>query len=212
MKKEKFLLRILIFILKIWFSTNKREIHFLGEQKEDFLLKEDYILVTWHNQGFSLTRHLSDFFKSRVLKCMVSQSKDGEMVEYMLSFFGIGTIRGSRNKGAVSGFRELLRSVRKKETVIIAADGSTGPIYKVKEGVVKLASLCKIPIIYTFTYSKNFYELKSWDCHILPKPFSSYKIYYSEKFDVPQNLTTQQLKEYTLKLENFMKELQSKSI
>ena len=203
MFKYKIFAYILGFIIKIWFFTIKKKVC-LDKKTQEILKDHHYILATWHNQGFSLLQHLSVFLSNKTLKCMVSRSKDGEKLSYLLSFFNIGNIKGSRNYGGTSGFRELLRNVKKNNIVILATDGSTGPLYQVKEGIIKLASLGEIPIIYVFSISNNYYQLKSWDRHIIPRWFSQQTLYYSQPFYVPKKLSNQELETFRLKLQNFM--------
>ena len=203
MFKYKIFSYLLGFFIKIWFFTIKKKFS-LRKETEKILKNDTYILATWHNQGFSLLQHLPSFLSNKTLKCMVSRSKDGEKISYLLSFFKIENIRGSRNDGGMSGFRSLVRSVKKKNIVILATDGSTGPIYQVKEGAIKLASLCEIPIIYVFSVSSSYYQFKSWDRHILPKLFSQQTFHYSEPFYVPKKLSNQELEIFRLKLQNFM--------
>ncbi|HRD56379.1 MAG TPA: DUF374 domain-containing protein, partial [Parachlamydiaceae bacterium] len=59
-----------------------------------------------------------------------------------------------------------------REIVIITPDGPKGPRYQVKPGVALAARESQAKIIpFTWTASR-FWQLKTWDKLLLPKPFS----------------------------------------
>lgn len=78
---------------------------------------------------------------------LISRHRDGEFIARVVSFFGIGTVRGSYRKGSVSSLREILHDLRKNIDVAITPDGPKGPRYEVKTGIVELARLSHKPLL-----------------------------------------------------------------
>ena len=127
-------------------------------------------------------------------KVIISDHKDGELITRIIKFFGIGTIRGSSSKGGARALIEALREIKQGHDVIITPDGPRGPRHSVADGAAVIAqkSSCKI---YALNFEANsFWEFKSWDKMILPKPFSTIKFSLSAPFSVA-NLEQKEAKE-----------------
>lgn len=92
-------------------------------------------------------------------KVLISRHRDGELIARVMSFFRLGTIRGSFRKGTVSSVREIMNNLREGYDVAITPDGPKGPRNKVKDGIVELARLTGksiIPITYSASKKKLF--------------------------------------------------------
>ena len=92
-------------------------------------------------------------------KVLISRHRDGELIARVMTFFRLGSIRGSFRKGTVSSVREIMNNLREGYDVAITPDGPKGPRYKVKDGIVELARLTGksiIPITYGASKKKLF--------------------------------------------------------
>jgi hypothetical protein len=92
-------------------------------------------------------------------KVLISRHRDGELIARVMTFFGLGSIRGSFRKGTVSSIREIMNNLREGYDVAITPDGPKGPRYTVKDGIVELARLTGksiVPITYGASKKKLF--------------------------------------------------------
>lgn len=117
------------------------------------------------------------FNKQKQGKVIISDHKDGEIITQIISKFGIGAIRGSSSKGGARALINAFKEIRNGVDVIITPDGPRGPKHSVADGAVIIAQKQHLEI-YALNYeASKFWQFKSWDEMILPKPFST--IYYS---------------------------------
>ena len=117
------------------------------------------------------------------LATMVSTSKDGSFMDFVVKRLGGNTSRGSSTRGGVQALKGLIGLMKRGYPAAIAVDGPKGPIYKVKPGVFELSRLGKAEI-YTLTSiapkAKHF--PKAWNKTYLPYPFSPVYILIEKAF------------------------------
>jgi lysophospholipid acyltransferase (LPLAT)-like uncharacterized protein len=81
----------------------------------------------------------------------------------------------------------------------ITPDGSRGPLYEIKPGLVLLAQLSRRPIIpLSFAYS-NAWRLRTWDRFFIPKPFSRVTLllgepHFVKRTDTPEDFEAERLR------------------
>ncbi len=113
---------------------------------------ENFVFCFWHGRLL-----LMPYAKGpNIGKVLISRHRDGEFIARVVSFFGLGAIRGSYRKGSVSSLREIIQELRKGCDVAITPDGPKGPRYTVKPGILELAKLTGKAIVpITFGASKK---------------------------------------------------------
>ena len=127
----------------------------------------------WHNRLFLMSYIHRRFFSHRPPGAgMTSRSKDGEWAAQLVLRFGITPVRGSAARGGTAALRELARFLRRGEDVGLTPDGSRGPRYELKPGLVLLAQLSRRPILPVGVEYSHCFRLKSWDGFMIPLPFS----------------------------------------
>ncbi len=97
---------------------------------------------------------------------MISNSKDGEIVDRAVRRMGFQTVRGSTaRRGAIEATMQMISRLNNGESVALMIDGPHGPLHKVKNGCIKLAQKTGKPIIPVHWYSSmpTFVTLPSWD-------------------------------------------------
>ena len=138
---------------------------------------EGFIWSFWHNRLFLMSYIHRRFFSHRPPGAgMTSRSKDGEWAAQLVLQFGITPVRGSTAKGGTAALRELARFLRRGEDVGLTPDGSRGPRYELKPGLVLLAQLSRRPILPVGVEYSRCVRLKSWDGFMIPLPFSRVKV------------------------------------
>ena len=133
----------------------------------------NFIYALWHQDELSLVPCFS--YKKFVI--MVSYSKDGAIMDTILRLMGSLTVRGSSSKKGVSAFLAGYKMIKKGYKFTSAADGPRGPIYKVKEGLIRMSEKSGRPIIPLRAFPHQYYCFeKAWNKAKLPKPFTKIDI------------------------------------
>ena len=104
------------------------------------------------------------------LHCLISRSRDGEIIAAAAESLGIKTVRGSQKNGGTQASLEILDVLKEGNNVAITIDGPKGPKEVVKKGIVEIAKLSGVPIVPFAWYSpsKGFIKLKTWDDFCFP--------------------------------------------
>ena len=144
------------------------------------------VLVLWHNRIF-----LACLLPRKMLSTknvLISQSRDGEYISTIVSFFGLNVVRGSSSKGAVQALEGLRQKLCVKEGIVLTVDGPRGPRYTVHAGAAELSRSKQVPIVPITFNASRFWMLHSWDGTQIPKPFSKVTLCAGKGF-VPEKKT-----------------------
>lgn len=174
---ERILARLVWLLVSIWSRTvTFRMLN--NEVRERMAAKgQNCIYAFWHG---SLLMLLQSHHDSRLV-IPVSESRDGDFVARVITYFGFETARGSSKRKGHKALLSLITKMRQGKNVGISVDGPRGPLHRVKPGVVFLAGALHAPIIPVATAAKRFWTLeKSWDKHTVPAPFSEGLILFGE--------------------------------
>jgi lysophospholipid acyltransferase (LPLAT)-like uncharacterized protein len=159
------------FLISLW------RVHAVESPELQALLaeKKAVIFAHWHGDEIALVYAIRRY----KIATMVSTSKDGALMDFVIRRFGGATSRGSSTRGAVSALKGLVRLCRGGRNASVAVDGPKGPIYVPKPGVFELARLCHLPIVPCgVAYSRPHVFQKSWNKAALPLPFSKIVLYF----------------------------------
>ncbi len=161
------------------------------EVHERVIAKPDgpYIGVFWHkNIGLG-----TPVFPNSVRRvCLVSRSRDGELLARIMSLLGSRTIRGSSarmdgsDKGGSSALRQLARAAEAGYHLVVTPDGPKGPPERVKPGVIHLAGMTGRPILPIGLAGSRVTRLPTWDGTLIPIPFTHVALFYGELLEVPR--------------------------
>ena len=121
-----------------------------------------------------------------------STSKDGEMIAQVVHRFGILPIRGSASRRGSAALRTMVKLLKAGHDVAITPDGSRGPCYEIKPGLVLAAQLTGRPVQPVSFEFSSAWRLKTWDRFFIPKPFSIVSIVLGEPHYVPRTETPEQ--------------------
>ena len=112
-------------------------------------LKKPYphaIYAFWHKDIMPLLIYR----KKEKIAILISPSKDGDFIAAPAIKFGYLAVRGSSSRKGMSALKEMVK-LSKKHSLAITPDGPKGPAQILKDGVLQLAYLTKLPIIATRT-------------------------------------------------------------
>ncbi len=166
------------------------------------------IYAMWHRNQF-LVHGIDD--KSH-LSIQVSNSIDGEIIARVVEKWGFQVVRGSaERRGAVVSTMQMITRLNEGECVAIMVDGPRGPLYKVKNGAIKLAQKTGAPIVPVHWYSpqKTFITLPSWDKMKTPLGHCEILNIYGKPIYVSENASDEEINKAKEDLRNQLFELEN---
>ena len=155
----------------LWYSASKK-FHFITPIGE-----EQHVCVTWHSELLMSPQAYRQIHKTQKSAAIISQHSDGQLIASTLNMLGIRPLRGSSKKGAKKVLLEAFRAVKNGEEVLITPDGPRGPRHSMSDGAIGLAVKSALPIFVMNYKASSYWQLKSWDKFVIPKPFSRIDFY-----------------------------------
>jgi lysophospholipid acyltransferase (LPLAT)-like uncharacterized protein len=146
------------------------------------------IFCFWHQCVLPCTF----YYRRTHATIIVSQSFDGELITRILELFGFHTTRGSSSRGAREGLLGLKQVIESGHPAIFTADGPRGPIYRTKMGPITLAHITGARIGAFHLEPKRAWTMQSWDCFLVPKPFTRIVVSWARWTTVPGDLAESQ--------------------
>lgn len=138
--------------------------------------KEPFIVVFWHGEIVPVTW----VHRRRGIAPLISRHADGEIIARVVEGLGYRTVRGSSSRGGVRALLETAQRVNEGITVGFTPDGPRGPRHVFAPGALIVAQRTGRPIVALGASASRAWHLKSWDRHLVPKPFATVTIRYSE--------------------------------
>ena len=175
----------------LWF-TYRKEYHFIDEPIEG-----QCIAVTWHSELLIAPQVYRKLRKEQKTAAIIAQHHDGELIARTLSFIGITPLRGSSRRGAKAVLIAAITALKNNYSIMITPDGPKGPRYSMSDGAVALALRSDLPLMVVNYKANSFWQLKSWDQFVIPKPFTTLDIYHQVL--TLSNMQKNEAKEYLLK-------------
>ena len=142
--------------------------------------------------------------KKHPASAIVSSHFDGSLIAGTLDLLGIRPLRGSSKKGAQRVLLQAFKSIKKGEEVLITPDGPKGPRHHMSDGAIGIALKSKLPIFVMNFTAENFWQLKSWDKFVIPKPFTKVDFYIQSisldgmELDVAKEYLSDKMLEHTI--------------
>lgn len=138
------------------------------------------LLGAWHQQFFSAIFHFKTYTKFNP-GLMISQSKDGDLISGVANRSGWHTLRGSSTRGGKKAMDAMIDHLKTHGFGAHILDGPTGPIGRVKPGIIKMALEADAVVVPLYTSAENAWFFNSWDRFMLPKPFSRVSITFGQE-------------------------------
>lgn len=164
------------------------------------------IWIFWHNCLFCAPLTKKRFSGTAPASALASASRDGAVIESMVTSFGVKTVRGSSSRRGVAALIALKKALKTGEQLFVTPDGPRGPRYHLQPGIVKLAQSSGAPIIPVRFHHSSSWRLKSWDRFHIPKPFSKVTISIGDAIQVPAKLDEQDFEMHRKKVELALRE------
>jgi len=183
------------------------------EESESFLelerQQQPVVLAIWHETILAVTWYVARVLKRGVKATfLISPSVDGEVGAVLLAQFGSHAVRGSGRRSAAAALQGLHRAITEHgQSPFITLDGSKGPWRVSKKGAIKVAREAGVPIIPIGAAASRSWRAKTWDHHLVPKPFSKVAISVGEPIPVPREMSDDEVETQRRGLEDEMNRL-----
>ena len=157
-----------------------------------------YVILFWHGK-LALMPFAFKHYRQKDKKAyvMISYHKDGEQIAKIIKLFSLNAVRGSTSKGASTALRAAFKVLEQNDDIILTPDGPKGPYHSISDGSIVLAQKKGLKIRILNYEASRFWEFKSWDKMILPKPFSKITYSLSEPLDI-LSLDKEKAKEFLM--------------
>ncbi len=151
------------------------------------------LYASWHRGLIFLVY----FYRNLKFVVMASASKDGELAAQATKRYGWIPIRGSSSYRGTEALRKMVAYFNKGYRGGLVVDAPRGPRYVSKIGVIVMSKMTGLPIIPVMWSADRFWQLRSWDRTIIPKPFSRIVFLYAEEFiRVPKDASREECEKY----------------
>ncbi len=155
----------------IWFTTSKK-FHYITPIGD-----EQHVCVCWHGELFMSPQAYRKIHKKHPASAIISSHFDGSLIASTLNMLHIRPLRGSSKKGARKVLLQAFKSIKSGEEVLITPDGPRGPRHTMSDGAIGIALKSKLPIFVMNYKANKYWQLKSWDRFVIPKPFTKVDFY-----------------------------------
>jgi lysophospholipid acyltransferase (LPLAT)-like uncharacterized protein len=155
----------------IWYTTSKK-FHFISPVSDD-----QHVCVCWHAELLMSPQAYRKIHKKHPASAIISSHFDGSLIASTLNMLRIRSLRGSSSKGARQVLLQAFKSIKSGEEVLITPDGPRGPRHHMSDGAIGIALKSKLPIFVMNYRAEKYWQLKSWDKFVIPKPFTKVDFY-----------------------------------
>ena len=190
---------IIFMVMKLLWFTYRKKYHYI-----DAPIEGQCMAVTWHAELLISPQVYREFRKNQITSAIIAQHHDGELIARTLGFLNILPLRGSSRRGARSVLINAIKVLKNGHSIMITPDGPKGPRYSMSDGAVALALRADLPLMVVNYKVSSYWQLKSWDKFVIPKPFATLNIYHQvidlkgmNKEDA-KSLLQEQMKKYSL--------------
>ncbi|MFK7912128.1 MAG: lysophospholipid acyltransferase family protein [Akkermansiaceae bacterium] len=198
--------KIVAFLMRFIGLTLRYDVHDPTGQKVKAKHGVPVIWIFWHNCLFCAPLTRKRFSGDAPASALASASRDGAVIESMVTSFGVKTVRGSSSRRGVAALIALKKALKAGEQLFITPDGPRGPRYHLQPGVVKLAQSAGAPIVPVRFHHSSSWRLNSWDRFHIPKPFSKVTITVGDAICIPGKLDENAFETQRLNVEDALRQ------
>ena len=209
MKKIKIIIISFIgrWLFQILFCLNKVVVN--GEEHLFNLINsgKPIMVCVWHGRLLFPSWYIR--LKTTNLHAIASRHTDAEIMARILKKWGYGLLRGSTRKGGKVVVKKMAEIFKNAGIVAVTNDGPKGPSRIAKAGSTGLALKYNVQIITITGSATKYWQMKSWDRFMLPKPFGRIQLIISPPLDNTEKLKSAE--EEVQHLSDFMNQYQDEA-
>ena len=175
-------------LFQLLFKLNKIEVK--GEENLINLINSGrpIMVCVWHGRLIFPSWYLR--LKTTNVHAIASRHTDAEIMARILRRWGYGLIRGSTRKGGKAVVQKMADVFKNAGIIAVTNDGPKGPPRIAKAGSTGLALKYNVQIVTITGSATKFWQMKSWDRSMLPKPFGTIHIIVSPPLDISEKPDT----------------------
>ena len=175
-------------LFQLLFKLNKIEVK--GEENLINLINSGrpIMVCVWHGRLIFPSWYLR--LKTTNVHAIASRHTDAEIMARILQRWGYGLIRGSTRKGGKAVVQKMADVFKNAGIIAVTNDGPKGPPRIAKAGSTGLALKYNVQIVTITGSATKFWQMKSWDRSMLPKPFGTIHIIVSPPLDISEKPDT----------------------
>ena len=175
----------LYYYLLFAYKTSKWSISWEDTEMENNFNELNGCLISlWHNR---LAFGLRIFGKYQKMSALASLHKDGKLISRIITLAKHKVINGSSSKGATQAVRAIIQALKGGEKIVITPDGPRGPVYQINSNITKLAYKHRKTLIPVSCAADKYFQLRSWDKMMIPKPFSNICVVIGKSIELSKN-------------------------
>jgi hypothetical protein len=139
--------------------------------------KQPIVFMLWHGELLPLLYH----HRGEGVVVMISEHADGEIIARIAENLGFATVRGSTSRGAARALLGAARVLTDGHDLAVTPDGPRGPAKTIAPGSAIVAQRTGAAVIAARASARSAWRLKSWDAFLIPRPFATVRIAYSDE-------------------------------
>jgi lysophospholipid acyltransferase (LPLAT)-like uncharacterized protein len=189
-------------VMKLWSLTLRYEVNGKRGLQKPVIGEKPVIYALWHNRIFTMPpiwKKTGGMGRSSVV--LTSASRDGTTLATAMGIFGLGAIRGSSSRRAVSALIGMKKALAEGFDVCVTPDGPKGPRYIVQPGVIKIAQATDTEIVPIHIRYGSAWRLKSWDRFVIPIPLSLVRVTFDQPHRIPSGISPEDFENARIALE-----------
>lgn len=167
------------------------------------------VCLLWHQEVFTVAWA----YRPTRPHTLASAGDLGRLVTRMLERCGFVVFRGgssSRASRRRAVLPSMIRHMRNQAGPVlygVTVDGSRGPAYRLKGGMLAVARACRAPVYLVRTWYRRRVELPTWDRTALPLPWNEVELLAVGPYWIPPDCTADELEQRREHLERELQEL-----
>ncbi len=146
------------------------------------------VYVLWHHDIPAMIAA----FRNNGLYLLMSMSRDGQSLKYMISKFGYRSVRGSSTRGYINALRAGIDTIEDGGSLCVTPDGPKGPGRLFKEGALYFSKMTGVPVIPGAAAVEHKIVFNSWDRMELPLPYSLVNIWAGNPIYYDGNISSEE--------------------
>ena len=155
------------------------------EKQSIYLLWHEYELMVPFLFFFYRKKHVGSASEGRGVWSLISNHRDGKLIELFMRVLGISAVKGSSTRGGRSAYRNLGKVLEQGGHISITPDGPKGPRRRLKRGAFQLGKTHPEVRTVLFAYAAtDYWRVKSWDRCMIPKPFATVRLVVDTSYDI----------------------------
>jgi lysophospholipid acyltransferase (LPLAT)-like uncharacterized protein len=160
---------IFIYLKFAYFTSRWNFIIPEGFDEKKLDSEDGLFFAIWHNK-LAYSMHIFGNYNNTF--GLTSPHSDGKIIGKLALMMNHKIIEGSTNKNASFAVKEIIKQITNGGKIVVTPDGPRGPVYRNGSIITKIASKYNKKVIPVSCHASKYFELKSWDKMMLPKPFS----------------------------------------